>query len=93
MSARERIAGTIIGALCLALAVVEMFIVPEQVFANWGLAFGAVFVLAMSLWRWRCDCCLGKGWVPSAVLAPNGRDILPATATCDWCGGDGKGRR
>lgn len=95
MSLRCRIIGFIIGVIALVWAFVGPAIMPgahltmAECWAG-GLA-GAVCVV-LSLIPWRCLKCHGDGTMPSAVLSSDGLDILPATATCNWCGGDGKGR-
>ena len=95
MSLRTRISGIVIGVVALVWAVVGPYVVPSARLTAtecWIGGIAGALIIVGSLWRWRCMKCHGAGEGPDAVLTPAG-DIALVTATCDWCGGDGKGRQ
>ena len=94
MSKRTRISGLILGTIVLVWAIVGPFVVPSARLTPtecWVGGLAAVLVIVACCYPWTCMKCHGEGTGPDVAVTSE-LDLVLVTATCDWCGGDGKGR-
>lgn len=94
MSLRCRAIGLTIGVTALVWAFVGPSAMPRAGLTStecWVGGLAGILCIVLSLLPWRCMKCRGRGTVPDATIDAD-LNLVLVTGTCDWCGGDGKGR-